>query len=361
MKSTTSSRNAWAPSAPTRPSAAMAESSSAPSKKRADAASTSSFYPDSPKDFFRAAHSKIRFCWTNIASSSPPVSGLKMTASPRERMLLRSAAAAASQRLVVSYPRMDVTQARARVPSFYALEVVRAAEGRLPSLREFEKRAARAASSRLDWPAPANPRDAIDDAEYDLASLQASLKLRGAAGTGSARYLMQSNHALAPIAAHSRPALAKLLVRRRRHCRSRSPLRSLLSKRIVSPIAATRLRRSSISPRARIASSYTLSFSSAHESSPRVWNKWIRSRAARSSTRSSSSSSGELARARSRPAADTRPRRPSAGSRRGPLRRRTRSRHSARLEKRNRKPSHRFARLVATRRRHPIRLAPGAF
>ena len=115
----------------------------------------------------------------------------------RERMLLRSAAAAVAQSLVVSYPRMDVTQARARVPSFYALEVIRAAEGRLPSLREFEKRAARAASSRLDWPAPANASDAIDDAEYDLASLQASLKLRGAAGTGSARYLMQANESLA--------------------------------------------------------------------------------------------------------------------------------------------------------------------
>jgi ATP-dependent helicase/nuclease subunit B len=114
----------------------------------------------------------------------------------RERMLLRSAAAVASESLVVSYPRMDVAQSRARVPSFYALEVVRAAEGCLPSLREFEKRAARAASSRLDWPAPANPRDAIDDAEYDLASLQAALKLRGAAALGSARYLMQSNDAL---------------------------------------------------------------------------------------------------------------------------------------------------------------------
>ncbi len=114
-----------------------------------------------------------------------------------ERMLLRSAAAAASQSLVVSYPRMDVAQSRARVPSFYALEVVRAAEGRLPSLREFEKRASRAASSRLDWPAPANPRDAIDDAEYDLASLEASLKLRGAEATGSASYLTLANGALA--------------------------------------------------------------------------------------------------------------------------------------------------------------------
>jgi ATP-dependent helicase/nuclease subunit B len=115
----------------------------------------------------------------------------------RERMLLRSAAAAASQSLVVSYPRMDVAQSRARVPSFYALEVVRAAEGRLPSLREFEKRAARAASSRLDWPAPANAGDAIDDAEYDLASLQAALKLRGAEAHGSARYLTQTNKSLA--------------------------------------------------------------------------------------------------------------------------------------------------------------------
>ena len=109
----------------------------------------------------------------------------------RERMLLRSAAAAASNRFVVSYPRMDVAQARARVPSFYSLEVVRAAEGRLPSLREFEKRAAQAAPSRLDWPAPADSNAAIDDAEYDLASL------RMARAPGSARYLMETNPHLA--------------------------------------------------------------------------------------------------------------------------------------------------------------------
>lgn len=115
----------------------------------------------------------------------------------RERMLLRYAAAAASVSMIVSYPRMDIAQSRARVPSFYALEVMRAAEGRLPSLREFEKRAARAASSRLAWPAPADAREAIDDAEYDLASLEASLKLRGDRAQGSARYLMQTNDALA--------------------------------------------------------------------------------------------------------------------------------------------------------------------
>jgi ATP-dependent helicase/DNAse subunit B len=114
----------------------------------------------------------------------------------RERMLLRTAAAAASKQLVVSYPRMDVTQARPRVPSFYALEAVRAAEGRLPGLREFEKRASKSAPSRLDWPAPADPADAIDDAEYDLASLGAALKLARAQAKGAARYLVQTNEAL---------------------------------------------------------------------------------------------------------------------------------------------------------------------
>jgi len=114
----------------------------------------------------------------------------------RERMLLRTAAAAASKQLVVSYPRMDVTQARPRVPSFYALEVVRAGEGRLPGLREFEKRASKSAPSRLDWPAPADPAAAIDDAEYDLASLGAALKLPRAQAKGAARYLVQTNEAL---------------------------------------------------------------------------------------------------------------------------------------------------------------------
>jgi CRISPR/Cas system-associated exonuclease Cas4 (RecB family) len=112
----------------------------------------------------------------------------------RERMLLRSGAAAASTSLVVSYPRMDVVQARPRVPSFYALEVMRAAEGRLPSLREFEKRATASAPARLDWPAPSDPQVAIDDAEYDLASLQAALRH---ARTGSSRYLMETNESLA--------------------------------------------------------------------------------------------------------------------------------------------------------------------
>jgi hypothetical protein len=107
----------------------------------------------------------------------------------KERMLLRRAVAAASERLVFSYPRVDVAQSRPRVPSLYALEILRAALGRLPELREFEKRAAEGAESRLDWSAPRDHRSAIDDAEYDLVSLANRER-------GSMRYLVEANPAV---------------------------------------------------------------------------------------------------------------------------------------------------------------------
>ena len=113
----------------------------------------------------------------------------------RERLLLHIAVGAASERLVVSYPRMDTGKARPRVPSFYALEVVRAAEGRLPDLTEFGKLAAAAAPSRLGWPAPADPNAAIDDAEYDLATLERYRNRHEA--RGAARYLVQVSLPLA--------------------------------------------------------------------------------------------------------------------------------------------------------------------
>ena len=115
----------------------------------------------------------------------------------RERMLLSVAAAAAGARLVVSYPRMDTAQSRPRVPSFYALEVVRAAEGALPELRGFQERAARAAPSRLGWPAPSNPIEAIDDTEYDIASLRRFEELPPSERRGVGRYLLEVNPNLA--------------------------------------------------------------------------------------------------------------------------------------------------------------------
>lgn len=107
--------------------------------------------------------------------------------SAEERLLLHLALGAAEGRLVASYPRMDLAEGRPRVPSFYALDLLRAAEGRLPDLRTLEKRAEAAAHARLGWPAPRLPEDAIDDAEYDLSILEGEVR------PGQARYMLLAN------------------------------------------------------------------------------------------------------------------------------------------------------------------------
>jgi ATP-dependent helicase/nuclease subunit B len=109
-----------------------------------------------------------------------------------ERQKLRLAVAAASERFIASYPRMDAAEARARVPSFYALELPRALQGALPKLKEFGDETRAAASARLNWPAPREASQAIDDAEYDLVAL-----LPEVGRTRRARYLMETNRHLA--------------------------------------------------------------------------------------------------------------------------------------------------------------------
>jgi len=59
----------------------------------------------------------------------------------RERLALRLAVGATQRRIVLSYPRLDLDQSRPRVPSFYALEALRAATGELPDFRELARRA----------------------------------------------------------------------------------------------------------------------------------------------------------------------------------------------------------------------------
>ena len=115
----------------------------------------------------------------------------------RERLLLQVASGAATRRLYLSYPRFHVADARPRVPSFYALDVERALTGRVPDFRDLERRAGARVDARLDWPAPAVPDDAIDDAEHDLAVLGPLLR-REVEGelTGRARYLLELNPGL---------------------------------------------------------------------------------------------------------------------------------------------------------------------
>ena len=59
-----------------------------------------------------------------------------------ERLLLRLAVGAATERLWLSYPRIDIAESRPRVPSFYALDVMRAITGRIPNHEELQESAA---------------------------------------------------------------------------------------------------------------------------------------------------------------------------------------------------------------------------
>jgi RecB family exonuclease len=113
-----------------------------------------------------------------------------------ERLAMALAAGAAERRICFSYPRIDLDQARPRVPSFYALETVRAAEGLLPDFAELARRSEAATTARLGWPAPSRSADAIDDAEHDLAVLE-RVVARPEGSAGSARYLVTVNPYLA--------------------------------------------------------------------------------------------------------------------------------------------------------------------
>ncbi len=121
---------------------------------------------------------------------------LRKDRSGRERLQLALAVGAAEERLVVSYPRTESETGRPRVPSLYALEVLRARDGALPDLARLGRDAAR--DGRIAWPAPRDPADAIDEAEHDLAVLGALLAEGDRArARGRARYLLEENEHLA--------------------------------------------------------------------------------------------------------------------------------------------------------------------
>ncbi|HEX7666075.1 MAG TPA: PD-(D/E)XK nuclease family protein, partial [Polyangiaceae bacterium] len=114
-----------------------------------------------------------------------------------ERLALRLAVGAATRRLVVSYPRLDSDLARPRTPSFYALELLRAAEGRLPGFEELARRAEVVGGARIGWPAPRSREDAVDETEHDLALLETVFAKNEADTTGMARFLLSANAYLA--------------------------------------------------------------------------------------------------------------------------------------------------------------------
>lgn len=114
-----------------------------------------------------------------------------------ERLLLRLAVGAARERLILSYPRVDVVEARPRVPSFYGLDVARAVHGHLPDHQVLEREAAATANARLAWPAPDEAEEAVDPVEHDLAVLFPLIQGTSRHPQGRARYLLELNPHLA--------------------------------------------------------------------------------------------------------------------------------------------------------------------
>jgi len=114
-----------------------------------------------------------------------------------ERLMLRLAIGAATGRLWLSYPRLDVSGARPRVPSFYMLDVMRAVTGRIPNHETLQREAAVEGGARLDWPAPSDASLAIDEVEHDLSTLRELIgRTDRHAVRGHANYLLGLNDAL---------------------------------------------------------------------------------------------------------------------------------------------------------------------
>ena len=122
--------------------------------------------------------------------------GLRTTSdrASEERLLLKLAIGAATQRTYISFPRIELREARPRVPSFYGLDVWRAITGRVPGHQELQEMAARETKTTLAWPAPLDPARAVDDVEHDLAVLAPLLRAQDQRSVkGHAHYLLGLN------------------------------------------------------------------------------------------------------------------------------------------------------------------------
>jgi ATP-dependent helicase/nuclease subunit B len=118
------------------------------------------------------------------------------TRTSRERLLLHIAAGSAKSKLWISYPRMDLGQGRSRSPSFYALDILRAITGKVPTLAELQRRSSAHTQSQVGWPAPRDASAAIDDTEFDLAVISGLLRATRDDARGRARYLLTANASL---------------------------------------------------------------------------------------------------------------------------------------------------------------------
>lgn len=117
-------------------------------------------------------HERIKI---NDALGGKKIIPLKRARFPEEKLLFSLAVGSAREKLILSYPRLDPSSGRERIPSFFLLRAGEALKGeavnysRLETLSEFR----RVALSRL---APENIEQAIDEEEFDLGQVDSALK-----------------------------------------------------------------------------------------------------------------------------------------------------------------------------------------
>ncbi len=124
-------------------------------------------------------------------SALSPDLPLRSDRSDAERLRLRLAVGASSGRLLLSFPSLNPAEGRRQVPSYYLAETFRAGFGRVPTLAEIRKAAAREQRVIRGIRAPREPALAIDRREFDLARVAEALgQGAGEPRPGTAAYLL---------------------------------------------------------------------------------------------------------------------------------------------------------------------------
>jgi len=111
----------------------------------------------------------------NDSLTAPHRLPLKRTRLLEEKILFSLAVGSAKERLILSYPRLDPSSGRERIPSFFLLNVGECLLGERMDYSRLE----RWASYRklpLSRYTPEKERDAIDEGEFDLAQVAKALK-----------------------------------------------------------------------------------------------------------------------------------------------------------------------------------------
>ena len=210
---------------------------------------------------------------------------------------------------IVSYPRVDLEQSRPRTPSFYGLEVLRAAEGKLPGFDELARRAESVGGARIGWPAPRARGTRSTRPSTTSRSSSRVFERPEAETVGTARYLLSANRA-----PRARPSLPRAALDVQKWTRADGLVEPHADARAALAAHAPRRAHRSRRPRSRT-SRRARTVPASSRPPPRAarrarGHRGARSRcsAARSCTRSLFELLGELARRGSLPVTDSQPR-----------------------------------------------------